>query len=54
MSRILLLANLNCDHVLSLSEPLVAGPGCNMWIRGAGSAVALPTPASGWCGRVTR
>ncbi|UBO74177.1 PfkB family carbohydrate kinase [Aeromonas rivuli] len=25
MSRILLLANLNCDHVLSLSEPLVAG-----------------------------
>lgn len=25
MSRILLLANLNCDHVLSLAEPLVAG-----------------------------
>ncbi|MGL5039063.1 MAG: PfkB family carbohydrate kinase [Aeromonas sp.] len=25
MSRILLLANLNCDHVLSLSESLVAG-----------------------------
>lgn len=25
MSRLLLLANLNCDHVLSLSEPLVAG-----------------------------
>ncbi len=54
MSRILLLANLNCDHVLSLSEPLVAGPGCNTWIRDAGWEVVPPIPASGWCGRVTR
>lgn len=45
MSRILLLANLNCDHVLSLAEPLVAGRACNTWIRGAGSAAVPPTPA---------
>ena len=25
MANILLVANLNCDHVLSLAEPLVAG-----------------------------
>ena len=39
MSRILLLANLNCDRVLSWPNPWWRGRGCNTWIGAAGSAV---------------
>jgi hypothetical protein len=54
MSRILLLANLNCDHVLSLAEPLVAGARLQYVDQGRRLGGGAANTGIGWCGRGTR